>query len=120
LLVRRLIPLTLGRGGSKSHTAGENRWTVRGFENGHPKYALHVFPGMERSQGWKSDAKRWRGRWLDVEKRCRRLDQTDFVARQDGCEQTSNDVNEEGQGSQGKGEQVETDKGGQVEPNAIG
>ena len=70
---------------------------MRGFEDGLPKYALHVFPGMDRSEGWPSDAKSFRGRSLDVKKRCRQLDETDFVARQDGCEGMSNNVNEEGQ-----------------------
>lgn len=93
---------------------------MRGFEDGLPKYALHVFPGMDRSEGWPSDAKSFRGRSLDVKKRCRRLDETDFVARQDGCEGMSNNVNEEGQGSREEVEQAETSKGRQAEPNATG
>ena len=100
------------RGGSKAHSEGEDRWTVRGFENGHPKYALHVYPGMERSDGWPSDGKSWRGRLLNVNKRCKRLEETD--------EQTSNDVNEKGEGSRGEPEQAETNMGKEAERNATG
>ncbi|KAF8334573.1 hypothetical protein F5887DRAFT_1079571 [Amanita rubescens] len=71
-------------GGSKAHTVDKDCWTARGFEDGHPKYTLHVFPGTERSEGWQGDGKSWRERSLDVMKRCWKLKETDVVARQDG------------------------------------
>ncbi|KAF8338577.1 hypothetical protein F5887DRAFT_920002 [Amanita rubescens] len=94
----------ISRGGADAHDQpGDRHWTVRGFQDGHPHYTLHVFPGTKLAEAYNNGGRGWAemvdGRsnyGLDIAYRCRRLNMVD--TRSD--EKTSKDPNEGGRGLQ--------------------
>jgi len=76
---------------------------VRGFQDGHPHYTLHVFPGTKLAEVYNNGGRGWAemvdGRpnyGLDIAHKCRRLNMVDTGSD----EKTSEDPNEGGRGLQ--------------------
>jgi len=90
---------------------------VRGFEEGHPKYTLHVFPGTEV----RGVEKRWQelaGTIAGCEEEVLEIERNQCRCWARWGEEASNIRNDEGQGS--KGEAETNTGGGPAEPNAMG